>query len=64
MRQRPKPPTFDFLLDAIAAARSAADLAPLLTLAQTYIAGEQREALEAAVAKRQGEFADGDALSG
>lgn len=63
MRPKPKPPTFEFLLDAIAAAPTAADVAALLTLAQTYFAGTQRETLEAAVAKRQGELPDGDAVA-
>jgi hypothetical protein len=44
MRQRSKPPAFDFLVNAVATARSAADLATLLTLSQTYFAGTQREA--------------------
>jgi hypothetical protein len=46
----------DDILEAITVAGSAADLGALLTLAQTYFAGTQREQLEAAAAKRQGEL--------
>ena len=62
MRPPPKPPSFDALLASIRAAASAADLAGLLVTAQTYFMGTQREQLEAAVAKREGELPDGDAL--
>ena len=59
----PKIPSFDALLAAIAIAPSAADLAALLQVAQTYFMGSQREELEAAVARRQSQLPDGDALA-
>ena len=59
---KPKIPTFDALLAAIKVAPSAADLAALLVPAQTYFAGNQREELVAAVAKRETELPNGEAL--
>jgi hypothetical protein len=59
---RPRIPTFDALLAAIAVAPSAADLAALLVTARTYFMGNQREQLEAAGEQREKELPDGDAL--
>ena len=55
-------PTFDALLAAVRAATTAAALAPLLQTATTYFMGNQREALEAAIAERQRELPDGEDL--
>ena len=62
MPPRPKPPTLEELLAAIATAPSAADLASLRAAAQAHFMGTQREDLEAAIAKRQSELPDGIAL--
>jgi hypothetical protein len=57
-----KPPTFDQLLALINTAPSVADLAALLVTARTYFMGNQREQLEAAIAKRESELPNGEAL--
>ena len=62
MKQPPKIPTFDTLLGAIRVAPSAADLALLRVTVRTHFMGAQREALEAAAAKREGELPNGEAL--
>ena len=62
MRPTPKIPTFEALIAAIAVAPSAAVLSALEVTARTYFAGTQREELEAAVAKREAELPNGDAL--
>ena len=62
VRQKPKPPTYESLLDAIAGAPSAADLAVLRATARTFFMGTQRETLEAAAAARRAELPDGEAV--
>lgn len=62
MKGKPRTPTYESLLAAIAAAPSAADLALLLRAARSYFHGRQREDLEDAVAKRQAELPDGEAF--
>jgi hypothetical protein len=62
VRHKPTPPTYESLLGAIAVAPSAADLALLRETARTYFMGTQREALEAAAAKRDGELPDSEAF--
>ena len=57
-----KPPSYDALLALINAASTSADLAALLVTAQTYFMGNQREQLEDAVAKREAQLPDGEAL--
>ena len=62
MNQMPKTPTFNARLGAIQVDPSAADLARLVVTVRPYFTGMQREDLEAAAAKREGELPNGDAV--
>ena len=59
MKQVPKIPTFDPMAGAIQATPSAADVARLVVTVRPYFTGTQREDLEAAAAKREGELPNG-----
>jgi hypothetical protein len=58
-RPKPKPPTFDWVVAAIAMTSSLPDLRAIRETSCTYFMGTQREHLESAVDERERELSGG-----